>query len=109
MAVCANTAFAYKPYAWSEGTPSLNSECRSAPVCINMIEVGGSQNIANNVKQSCNLGEATANAAGNAAMNAPYLFVLLLVLFVLLAVVASIHTTDKEEELERIIKGLQGK
>ena len=56
MASCANSAYAYKPWNWYQATAggqSYDKECSTKPICVNLVEVQGSQNIMPNVNQQC--------------------------------------------------------
>lgn len=51
-AACANAEFAYLPTAMMPGGRE-NAECASAQICVNSIEVGGSQNVVWDATQEC--------------------------------------------------------
>jgi hypothetical protein len=91
MASCANAAYAYKPYWWYQppapGAPTPNAACSAAPICVNLVEVGGEQNVVSGVTQQC----GTITNITNVLKANPALAALTLLLFVALAVVMAIR------------------
>jgi hypothetical protein len=103
MSACANTAFAYKPYAWSvapaPGAASPNEECKASNNCLNIIQVSGSQNVTSSINQSCGGGEAPNNIIVSTFISYPYITILLFFMIILLCIAIFIHTEDVEQEL----------
>ena len=89
MASCANSAFSYRPWAWYQpgpaGQPSRDQMCEKAPICVDLVEVGGSQNVVSDITQQCG---AVTNLSKRLGGN-PALVVLALVLLITLVAVLS--------------------
>jgi hypothetical protein len=94
LAACANTEYSYKPWYWNQpsttGGPSRNQYCAKAPVCVNLVEVGGSQNIVSGITQQC----GTIKDITNIIKTDPTMAVLIFILFIALIIVATLHTDD---------------
>ena len=91
MASCANSAYAYKPWNWYRPTPggkSYDSECSTKPICVNIVEVEGGQNIMPNVNQQC----GTITNITNVLSTNPTLAALSFILFLAFIYVMSIRT-----------------
>lgn len=90
MPACMNSAYAYKPKIWYDpgpnGTPSQYEQCKREPTCINVLDVGGSQNVAADIQQNC----GAAEKAYHILQNNPYLAALLFILIISLIIVLSI-------------------
>jgi hypothetical protein len=91
MASCANAAYAYKPHWWYEpptpGAPTPDTKCSTAPICVNLVEVGGGQNVVSGITQQC----GTIKNISNVLKTNPTLAVLTFLLFITLIVVMSLH------------------
>ena len=104
MASCANAAFAYRPAAWYAKTgaghdsPSENDSCKSAPICVNLVEIGGEQNLVSGITQQC----GTITNITNILKTNPTLAILAAVLLIMLIVVMSIHT-DADSKLPPMV------
>ena len=94
MAACANSAHAYKPYAWYQspqpGQLSPYETCAKSPICVNLVEVGGSQNVVSGITQQCG---AITNLTRLLKAN-PVLAAAAFVLVIALIVVLSSDTVD---------------
>lgn len=88
-APCANSAFAYQPWGWSntkKGDSTYDEECATTPICVNIVEVGGDQNVVNDLTQQCGTFETVQIIIGtNPALAALALFLVLVILGLLLA------------------------
>lgn len=103
MAVCANTAYAYKPASWSVADAngvSTDENCRVANLCFNLVDVNGASNVVSSVNQSCGGG---ANQSSNKIIQVvstnPILSFLLFFMIIVLLIVISIHTDDIENDI----------
>lgn len=98
MAACANALYSYKPWAWNQavGGESKNETCAKAPICVNLVEVGGSQNIVSGITQQC----GTIQNITNILKTDPTLAVLLFVLIIAFIIVLSISPTDDPPQSE---------
>jgi hypothetical protein len=98
MASCANSAYSYKPWAWyqpgPDGAPSKDQNCASAPICVNLMEVGGSQNVVSDITQQC----GTITNITNVLKTNPKLAALTFLLFIILVVVMSMRTADSDDK-----------
>lgn len=101
MASCANAAFSYKPAAWYTPTgpngsgPSKNADCATSPICINLVEVGGDQNVVSGITQQC----GTITNVTNVLKTNPFLAVLTFLLVIVLIIVMTSHTESAEGSL----------
>jgi len=92
MASCANAAYAYKPSWWYAGTgpggagPTPNATCATSPICVNLVEVGGDQNVVTGITQQC----GTITNVTNVLKTNPTLATLAFLLFVILIIVMSL-------------------
>ena len=89
-AACANSAFAYLP---TNQLPPNGTEflaCKDRQICVNLVEVGGSQNVVSGITQQC--GPIT-NIYNSIKAN-PTLAILAFLLFILLVVLMSMRTGD---------------
>lgn len=99
MASCANAAFAYKPSWWYTKTgpngdgPSKNETCEKTPICVNLVEVGGNQNMVANVTQQC----GTVTNVTNMLKANPMMSAFALILFIMLIIVLAVHTEDDDD------------
>lgn len=88
-APCANSAFAYRPWAWSNaagGGPTYNEECGDSQICVNILEVGGDQNVVSGLTQQCGTFETIQIIVGtNPALAAIALLLVLVIVGLLLA------------------------
>lgn len=86
-AACANSAFAYKPYAWAvenAGGESQYSSCEDTPICVNILEVGGDQNVVSGLTQQCGTFQTVQLVIGTNPALAALAFILIVVIVVLL-------------------------
>lgn len=88
-AVCANSAFAYRPHAWyaspSQGE-SYDANCQNTPICVNLVEVGGDQNVVSGLTQQCGTFETLQLVIGaNPALALVAFFLILVIAGLLLA------------------------
>lgn len=91
MASCANAAYSYKLWQWTQtpsgGGLSHNATCATSPICVNLVEVGGNQNVVSGITQQC----GTITNITNVLKTNPALAVLTFLLFITLIVVMSLH------------------
>lgn len=87
---CANSALAYMP-------TNNSLDCTNLP-CINLVEVGGSQNIVNNVTQEC----GTINNVTNAIRASPVTSFLFFI--ILIAIIAVLISMNNERQFDKIIE-----
>jgi hypothetical protein len=52
-AACANSAFAYAPTDMRPPSGRTFLRCKSQPICVDLVEVGGGQNVVSGVTQQC--------------------------------------------------------
>lgn len=92
MAACASALYSYKPWIWNQaiGGESRNETCAKTPICVNLVEVGGSQNLVSGITQQC----GTIQNITNVLKTNPTLAILLFILFIAFIVVLSITPTD---------------
>ncbi len=87
-APCANSAFAYQPWAWSNsssGTTTYDDECGESQICVNILEVGGDQNMVNGLNQQCGTFETEHIIVGtNPALAIVALFLMFVIIGLLL-------------------------
>lgn len=88
-APCANSAFAYQPWAWSNtasGGATYDEECGDSQICVNILEVGGDQNVVNDLTQQCGTFQTVQLIVGtNPALAAVALLLVLVIVGLLLA------------------------
>lgn len=97
MAACANSARSYKPWAWYQptaGGASKHELCAKSPICVNLLEIGGSQNVVNNITQQCGI----ITNITNVLKTSPALAVLTFLLLISLIVVMSMQTDDRRDK-----------
>jgi hypothetical protein len=87
---CANSAFAYRPSAMSPPDGEAYLGCKDATICVNLVEVGGSQNVVSGITQQCGVIQNVRNVIGAY----PIFAVILLVLVVCLAMLLVIARDD---------------
>ena len=107
MAACANTAYAYKPYAWTQsinGGPSQDDECKAINNCVNILEAGGTSNLVSGVSQVCG-STAPNSSVYNTLFSNPAVSLSLLFMIILLCIVIFIHTEDVELDLLSRVNG----
>jgi hypothetical protein len=98
MASCANAAFAYKPSWWYQGTgptrngPTPNETCSKSPICVNLVEVGGGENVVSGITQQC----GTITNITNVMKTNPSLAALTIILVVALVIIMSMHADPGE-------------
>jgi hypothetical protein len=97
MASCANSAYAYKPWSWYQpglaGKPSEDAKCEKTPICVNLVEVGGENNVVSGVTQQC----GTFSRMVNILKASPALAVLAFLL--LIALVVTLVTPSRRTRL----------
>jgi hypothetical protein len=80
MVSCANGDYSYKPWIWDQPQASglsINQNCQKNPICVNVVEAGGADNVLSNVNQNC----------GGSTTTAPsllYIYIILVVMFVII-------------------------
>ena len=82
---CANSAFAFKPTNMLPPNGVSYGECKNASICVNVVEVGGSQNVVSNITQECGVIQNVQNLVNTSPMLAAITFILIIVLIILLA------------------------
>ncbi len=87
-AACANSAFAYVPTAMQAPNGQAYQRCKGQPICVNIVEIGGSQNIVSGITQQCGI---ITNIQNIVSAN-PTLAILAFLLFITLIVLMSIRT-----------------
>lgn len=88
-AACANSAFAYAPTTMQAPGGQAYLRCKGQPICVNIVEVGGSQNIVTGITQQCGL----ITDVQNLISTSPLLAALTFILIVMIAVLLSLRTT----------------
>jgi hypothetical protein len=100
MASCANAAYAYRPAAWYAGTgpgglsPSYQQSCATSPICVNIVDVGGSQNLVSGITQQCGV----ITNVTNVIKASPILAILAFILIVALVYVLMSRTDDDDDD-----------
>ena len=98
MTSCSNSAYAYQPWAWFQksvgGGPSKNEQCAASPICVNLVEVGGSQNVVSGVTQQC----GTVENITKVLKEDPVLSALAFLLIIAFIVVLSMRADDNGED-----------
>ncbi|MFA6166973.1 MAG: hypothetical protein WC700_10170 [Gemmatimonadaceae bacterium] len=89
-AACVNSEFAYRPTAIRAPAGEDYLACKNLPICINVVEVGGNQNVVQNIKQEC--GPIT-NITNIINAN-PTLAILVFVLVVALVILMRMSVSD---------------
>lgn len=89
-AACVNSEFAYLPTAMRAPDGQKYLECMATPICVNVFEVGGNQNVVQNIKQEC----GPITNITNIINTNPVLAVLVFVLVVALVVLMRTHVED---------------
>jgi hypothetical protein len=87
-AACANSAFAYLPTRMTPPSGSAYAVCKDRPICINIVEVGGNQNIVSGITQQCGVIQNIQNVI----QTSPTLAALAFLLFITLVVLLSMRT-----------------
>jgi hypothetical protein len=87
-AACANSAFAYAPTKMTPPDGAAYAACKGQPICVNLIEVGGNQNVVSGITQQCGVIQNIQNIISTN----PALAVLAFLLFVTLVVLLSMKT-----------------
>jgi hypothetical protein len=91
---CANSALAYAPTSMlppSAVNPGGGREyqaCKGQAICVNLVEVGGNQNVVSGITQQCGVFQNIQNVL----KLSPQLAGMIIVLFIILVIVASIRT-----------------
>jgi hypothetical protein len=93
-AACVNSAFSYTPTRMTpDGEAFL--QCKGQPICINLVEVGGSQNVVDGITQQC----GTIQNIKNVISTSPPLAMLTAFLFIVLLVLLSMQSSGKTRGL----------
>jgi len=92
---CANNGNAYKPYWYykkltADGT-TKEQQCEKEPICINLVVVGGNNNVTKGITQQC----GTIENITNAMIANPALAALAFILFILFIYTISASSTSK--------------
>ena len=90
-AACANSAFSYLPTGMIPPSGEHYLTCKNEPICINILEVGGSQNVVSGITQQCGI---ITNITNVVKAN-PSLAIIIFVLLIALIVVTTIKTDGK--------------
>lgn len=90
-AACTNAAFAYLQTRQSPGGAQYE-ECKGVPICVNVLEVGGSQNLTSGLSQQC----GTITNITRALRASPALAALAFILLIALIALAAAKS-DQEE------------
>jgi hypothetical protein len=88
-AACANAAFSYRTSRMQEGGIEYK-ECKGQPICVNLVEIGGSQNVVGGITQQC----GTIQNIKNLYTANPKLAVIFFILLVALIITMSMKTDD---------------
>jgi len=93
-ASCANSAFAYRPWFWSnaESGETYNEMCENTPICINILDVEGDQDVVKDLTQQCGTFQTVQIIVGTNPVLAAVAFLLVLVIVGLL-----LAPTDRPE------------
>ena len=83
-AACANAAFSYRTSRMQEGGVAYK-ECKGQPICVNIVEIGGSQNVVSGITQQCGVIQNIQNVYNTN----PKLAVLTFILFIALVILMS--------------------
>jgi hypothetical protein len=83
-AACANSANAYMPSKMLP-TGAAFAECKDARICVNIVEVGGSQNIVSGITQECGAIQNVENIINTNRALAVIVFILIIILVILIA------------------------
>lgn len=95
FAQCANNGSAYKPWWYynkkqPDGT-TKDQQCEKEPICINLVVVGGNNNVTKGITQQC----GTIENITNAMRANPALAALAFILFILFIYTISASSTSK--------------
>jgi hypothetical protein len=85
-AACANSAFAYTPTKMTPPNGEAYLACKGQPICINLVAVGGNQNVVSGITQECGTIEKITDTIAASPSLAAIAFVLLVMLVILLSV-----------------------
>jgi len=95
-AACANSAFSYLPTTMSsQGREYL--DCKGQPICINIVEIGGNQNIVSGIKQECGVINNVENFFGAS----PSLTTIAIILFIIFIILLFVKPSEEVKQLER--------
>ena len=83
-AACANSGFAYLPSPMQPPDGAKYAACRGQPICVNLVQIGGAQNVASGITQQCGTIQNVRNVVSANPALAGLAFVLVLALLLLL-------------------------
>lgn len=90
MASCSNSALAYKPWAWYQAQPggeSQDTKCGKEPICVNVVEAEGTNNLVPGLNQQC----GTIENITNIAKTNPIMAAIIMILVIILVITLVIH------------------
>jgi hypothetical protein len=79
---CANSAYAYLPTGMTPPDGAKYVSCKSSPICVNLVDVGGSQNVVPGVVQQCG---TVTNVTRSITANPALVALALVLIFVIAA------------------------
>lgn len=86
---CANSASAFQPTAMRAPDGQAYLACKGRPVCVNLVEVGGSQNVVKGVTQQC----GDIQNFRTFILANPALLILVILLVIMLAVLSGLGSS----------------
>ena len=89
-AACVNSAFSYRPSDMLAPNGQSYLDCKGTPICVNIVEVGGSQNVVSGITQECGVIQNITNVISTN----PPLAVLAIILFIMLVILLSMRSED---------------
>lgn len=84
-AACANSAFAYSTTEMQAPDGQAYAACKGQPICVNIVEVGGSQNVVTGITQQCGVIQNVQNIISASPTLAAVAFILVIMLIVMMA------------------------
>jgi len=79
-ASCANSAFAYRPSNMIAPNGQAFKACKDATICVNIVEVGGSQNVVTGISQECGAIQNVRNIINSNPILAGIALILIIIL-----------------------------
>lgn len=81
--ICSNFEYAYTPTTMMPPSGLDYIKCKSQPLCINLAEIGGSQNVVTSINQQCGV---ITNATNFIVLH-PYFMVFLVILLIVISII----------------------
>lgn len=95
-ASCANSSFGYRTFKYTQKFNGVSDQdtCKNSPICVNILDVGGSQNIASNITQQCGV----ITNITKVLKTSPVLALITFILIVVLIILMSTNTSSDDKE-----------